>query len=142
MPDVDYEWVKGQLKGAKVPKDVGNGVLALFKTYEGLEVHPLNEERTAEVFAHLAQGRAMFAETEDHWIRISIGAHVEVGDTVRVRADAFPGDAGRTHNGRTGRVVAKRSGDVIVKSTDDREPAFDSAHYPPDTLEKLVRRKK
>ena len=52
--------------------------------------------------------------------------------------DAYEGDLGRVHNGRRGKVVAVRYGDVIFKSTDGKSPVLDGAHYTPYKLEKLV----
>jgi PHP family Zn ribbon phosphoesterase len=63
---------------------------------------------------------------------------IRVGDEVRVLANAFEGELGQLHNGRRGRVVAVRSGDVIVKTTDGREPVLDGSHYSPYKVEKLV----
>jgi hypothetical protein len=42
------------------------------------------------------------------------------------------------HNGRRGRVVAVRYGDVIFNSTDNKKPLLEGAHYPPNFLEKLA----
>ena len=44
-----------------------------------------------------------------------------------------------THNGREGVVTAIRSGDIIVKTNDDRLPQLDGAHYSPDKLEKMIK---
>jgi hypothetical protein len=62
-----------------------------------------------------------------------------VGDEVRVLANAFTDKVGVAHNGRRGRVVAIRYGDVIFKSTDDKEPLLDGTHYSPYKLEKRIK---
>jgi hypothetical protein len=72
------------------------------------------------------------------WIPAYPG-HLSRGDKVRVLHDAFASEAGRTiHNGRVGVVVAVASGDIIVKTTDDRKPALTEARYPYYKLEKAV----
>jgi hypothetical protein len=63
---------------------------------------------------------------------------IKVSEVVRVKADAFDGELGALHNGRKGVVVGVRYGDVIIKSTDGKEPILEGAHYPPAKLEKLV----
>jgi hypothetical protein len=35
-------------------------------------------------------------------------------------------------------VVAVRYGDIIIKTTDGKEPVLDGSHYSPYKLEKLV----
>lgn len=70
-----------------------------------------------------------------------ITAHAQntrVGDTVRVRDDAFSTKLGLAHNGRVCEVLEIRGGDFIVKSIDDREPVLKRTYYSPNILEKKV----
>lgn len=72
------------------------------------------------------------------WIPAYPG-HLAEGDRVRVLDNAFSSEAGRRiHNGREGEVVAVASGDIIVRSTDGREPSLTEARYPYYKLEKAV----
>lgn len=139
MPQIDYEWVKQQLTRSATRKPVGDAVMALLKLWETQSLP--REEFEAEVidtFSSLAHGHAIVKDAEFRWIPIQIGAHVEVGETVRVRLDAFEGEPGRIHNGRIGVVVAKRYGDIIVKHTDGLPATRVEPRYPPNVLEKRV----
>lgn len=136
MTELDFaDWAKSQLAAAKVPAQVGKSVAALVDLFDG-HTFPNQEQRdqAADLFAKLAKEEALVDMDEDVWTPVQVGFMIQVGDTVRVRANAFSGDAGLLHNGRIGRVLAKRSGDIIVRTTDDR-PVLDGAHYPPSALE-------
>jgi hypothetical protein len=61
-----------------------------------------------------------------------------VADEVRVKWNAFDGDKGKIHNGRRGKIVSIRYGDIIVKTTDGKEPVLEGFHYTPQQLEKRV----
>ncbi len=63
---------------------------------------------------------------------------LKVGDEVRVKADAFEDELGQLHNGRRGKIVGVRYGDIIIKTIDGKEPVLDGSHYSPYKLEKLV----
>lgn len=140
MKNNDTEWVKQQIQAAKVKKPVGNVILSLVEHFDEIS-DLLSEEdvsRVVEVFSDIAQGHAILKEKKDEvWVPLRPG-DITVSDVVRVRSDAFSGSAGRMHNGRVGVVVAVRYGDVIFKSTDEKEPTLDGTHYPPQALEKRV----
>jgi hypothetical protein len=76
--------------------------------------------------------------TEEVWVDAQRG-QLNVSDTVRVRHDAFSDSTGHIHNGRRGIVAAIRSGDIIFKSTDEKDPFLDGVHYRPEVLQKRVR---
>lgn len=135
---VDLSWAQGQLAKAQVPVPVGKAVIALLTTWAELNFpNEVQQKQAVELFSALSLNKALSEESEAVWKPVQVGFQVNVGDTVRIRNDAFAGDAGRVHNGRVGRVLAKRSGDIIVKTTDDG-PLLDGAHYPPSVLEKRV----
>jgi hypothetical protein len=135
---MDIKWVKEQLQAAKVRKPVGNATLKLLETFEELELDEEHHEKTVEMFSKLALGHVFLrTDKKETWVDLRPGA-ISVGDVVRVKADAYSGDGGKIHNGRRGKVVAVRYGDVIFRSTDDKTPVLDGAHYPPQSLEKLV----
>ncbi len=107
---IDIDWIKEQLTNKKPKKVVGDAVIKL------MEVVPQNPD--------------------ERWVPAQAG-QLTVGDTVRVRFDAFTGSNGVLHNGRRGRIVGVRYGDIIVKTTDGKVPVLDGTHYPPNLLEKL-----
>lgn len=137
--ELDLSWAEGQLAAARVPVPVGKAVITLLKQWA--EINFPNEkqrDQALDLFSTLARDEAVVEDKEDVWKPVLVGFNVQVGNTVRVRKDAFSGEAGRLHNGRVGRVTAKRSGDIIIRTTDDREPYLDGAHYPPSALELKV----
>lgn len=133
---LDLSWAEQQIAAARVPVAVGRAILALLRTWGELSFPTEPQQNQAlDLFNRLARDEALVEDKEDEWKPVQVGFMLKVGDTVRVRKDAFKDAAGRTHNGRVGRVLAKRSGDIIVRSTDGRAPYLDAAHYPPSALE-------
>jgi len=137
--ELDLTWAKDQIAAARVPVAVGNATLALLRAWGEIEFpNEAQQNQALDLFSSLARNEAVVEDKNETWQTVYVGFDVKVGDTVRVRKDAFTGDAGRVHNGRQGRVLAKRSGDIIIRSTDDKLPFLDGAHYPPSALELLV----
>ena len=68
------------------------------------------------------------------WREISIN-QINVGDTLRVKKDAYKTDAGYLHNGRMVQVTRIDSGDVYVKTVDNKIPEVTEARHPPYKLE-------
>ena len=135
---LDMDWVKAQLQAARVRKIVGDATMKLINTFEEIEMTDEQKAKTVEMFSKLALGHAHVKDKKNEtWVPVRPGAIV-TADTVRVKSDAFSGETGTLHNGRIGKVVAVRYGDVIFKSTDGKEPVLDGAHYSPHMLEKLV----
>jgi hypothetical protein len=140
MPKVNFDWIKAQFKGAGVRQGTGDASIKLLKTWDTLDLTPEMAEDTIDVFSSLALSKSLIKTPGDQvWVQAQTGGMIQKGDTVRVRHNAFPGEAGVIHNGRIGRVTAIRSGDVIFRSTDDLEPFIDNSHYPFTALEKRVR---
>lgn len=139
MPELDMGWVKAQLQAAKVRKPVGDATLKLVELFDSFEnLTPEFKNQTIEMFSKLALGHIIIKENKnENWVPVRPG-DIRVTETVRVRADAFDGELGMVHNGRRGVVVGVRYGDVIIKSTDGKEPLLEGAHYPPQKLEKLI----
>jgi hypothetical protein len=140
---VDEIWVQDQLDGAGIDKPTQDVVKTLLSSWDGMEVPDNLQEGSAlatliETFATLAQGHGLRpVETEEVWVPVQRG-FVHTGDEVRVRHDAFDGKVGLYHNGRRGKVVAVRSGDIVFRSTDTISPPIDGARYQPDKLERRV----
>jgi hypothetical protein len=138
MAKINTTWVKDQFAKGKVRVGVGMAVLKMLECWEEINLKGKEAEEALSILSKVALGHSLVPETKDSWVQAQAG-FIKVGETVRVRHDAFDGELGMIHNGREGLVVALRSGDVIFKSTDDLEPLLDGAHYRPNKLEKLVR---
>ena len=138
MRDLNIKMAKSQLEMAKVSVDVGTSVMKLLEFWKTLPHLASNDAQIVEVFSKLAVGIALIDNQGNEIWEPGMPGFIRVGDEVRVLANAFEGELGQLHNGRRGRVVAVRSGDIIVKTTDGKEPVLDGAHYPPAKLEKLV----
>jgi hypothetical protein len=140
MGNLDMEWVKSQLEQAKVRKVVGDSVIKLIDLIESFDkLSEDNRAKVVEIFSKLSLGHAYIVDnSQETWVSAQPG-QIKVADQVRVKADAFTGPLGTTHNGRRGVVVAVRYGDVIIKTNDGKQPVLDGAHYPPQKLEKMVK---
>lgn len=139
---IDIDWVKEQMTKAKVRQSAGTSVLRLIDVWNDIIQKPESAKEAVEVFSRLALGIALVApdadELEGTWVAAQPG-QIKVADIVRVHLDAFTGELGQIHNGRIGRVVGVRYGDIIVKTIDDRDPVLDGAHYSPHALDKLIK---
>jgi len=139
MPEVNIEWVKAQMEEAKVKVGVGNGVLKLLERWQGITLSDSQAKDTVDLFSKLALGHSIVPEKPDElWVDAQPGA-ILVGDEVRVKADAYDGSTGAIHNGRRGKVVGVRYGDIIFKSMDGKTPVLDGTHYTPHLLQKRIR---
>lgn len=143
MPEINRNWVAEQLEAAKVKVGSGKAILKLLEAWE--EIPKLSDNMTEEVlriFPLIARGHVLkVEENEDDytWIELQPG-QITVGDVVRVKSDAFSDNLGTVHNGRRGKVVAVRYGDVIFNDTDGKSPELKGVHYSPYKLEKRVRK--
>lgn len=143
MAEVNYEWVKEQLEAAKVKVGSGKAILKLLEAWDKIPtLSPGMTEEALEVFVLLAKGHLIKQEeSEDDYVWVDLQpGQITVGDTVRVKSDAFADKLGTIHNGRRGVVVGVRYGDVIFKSTDNKQPPLDGIHYSPYKLEKRYRK--
>ena len=139
MPEVNIDWVRAQMEEAKVKVGVGNAVLKLLEHWETMKLSENQMKDALDLFSKLALGHSIVPEKPDElWVDAQPGA-ILVGDEVRVKADAYNGSTGAIHNGRRGKVVGVRYGDIIFKSMDDKTPVLDGAHYTPHLLQKRIR---
>lgn len=138
---VDMDWVKEQMTAAKVKQGVGTSVLRLLEVWNTMNHNEESAKETVEVFSKLAVGHALvhpkIDELRGTWIQAQPG-QLKVTDIVRVKVDAYNGDLGRLHNGRIGKIVGIRYGDIVVKTIDGKTPELSGAHYSPHLLEKLI----
>lgn len=125
MKDLDMNWVKSQLQAARVRKPVGDATMKLIELFDSFDITKEYREKTIEMFSILAKGHVVVKIKKDEkWVPVQAG-DIKVAETVRVKADAFDGNLGTIHNGRRGVVVGVRYGDVIIKTTDGKEPILD-----------------
>lgn len=135
---LDMDWIKEQLAAARVRKPVGNATIKMIEFFDSMELEDEHREKAVEMFSLLAKGHSYVKEDKKEvWAAVRPG-NIKVTDQVRVRFDAYDGELGAFHNGRRGVVVGVRYGDIIIKTTDGKEPELDGAHYSPYSLEKLV----
>ncbi len=143
MPEIDKKWVTEQLEAAKVKVGSGKALMKLLDTWS--EIPELSENITKEVltlFPMLARGHAVVQEeSEDDytWVPAQPG-QIVVGDQVRVKSDAYSDKLGPIHNGRRGKVVGIRYGEIFIKSNDGKQPEFDGVPHSPYKLEKRVKK--
>ena len=140
MGKINEDWVREQFAQAKVKLGIGNAVLKLLSAWRDVSVRDNDVPEVIEIFSKIIKGHSLAKteETNGVWVPVRRG-DIKVTDYVRIKADAFDGELGMTHNGREGVVTAIRSGDIIVKTNDDRLPQLDGAHYSPDKLEKMIK---
>lgn len=145
MPEVDMNWVKEQLTENKTKRVIGDTVIKLLNTWTEVkstdpdpDKDQANLSQVIELFSKIALGHAIVKENKnENWTPAQAGFLV-VADEVRVKWNAFDGEKGKIHNGRRGKIVSIRYGDIIVKTTDGKEPMLDGFHYTPQQLEKRV----
>ena len=138
MPKVNIDWVNNQFAKINIHKGTGLAVIELLKTWEQLGItKPETIDTVLAVFSELAKGHAIIPEDNFAWVQARRG-DIKVRDVVRVKADGYPGLTGQTHNGRVGVVIAIRSGDIIVDTTDEQEPPLKGSHHQPEVLEKRI----
>ena len=141
MPDVNYEWVRQQLQAVQAKVGSGNAVLKLLQVWaEENKLSPKLAKEAVDMFSKLALNIPLVEDKapDEVWVPAQPG-QLTVGDEVRVLSDAFTDATGATHNGRRGKIIAIRYGDIIVNSTDGKTPELNGAHYSPYKLEKRVK---
>jgi len=138
MGSVDFEWVRQQFIESKTKIVVGLAVMKLLETWQEIDLTPDQAKEVFEILGSLAQGHAIAASKPDEvWVGARRG-DLKVGDEVRVKRDAYSGELGTLHNGRRGKIIAIRSGDIIIRTLDNKSPSLDGVHYAPDQLEKRI----
>lgn len=141
MANLDLDWVKEQLTQNKTKKMTGDAVLQLLDTWESIKRPPKTDisKDIIDIFSKLALGHALVKTDKDEtWVPVQSGA-IKVSEIVRVKFDAFDEESGKHQlNGRKGRVVGVRYGDIIIKTDDNKLPVLDGTHFRPENLEKLI----
>lgn len=141
MSEINIDWAKEQLTLNKTKKVVGDAVLQLLESWKDVKKPSKADisKEVLEIFSKLALGHALVKEENDEkWIQAQAG-FLKVADYVRIKFDAFDSSSGKNAlNGRKGRVVGIRYGDIIIKSDDNKLPVLDGLHVKPEQLEKLI----
>lgn len=134
------EWEDEQMKLARLDSDTRDTVRRLLNAYRGISVDTRKVPLVLEAFEKLIHGHALVVpdDPSERWETATPG-RIHGRDVVRVKSDAYSDQAGAMHNGRRGRVIGVRYGDIIVKYEDGRQPPFDAVHHPPAKLERLAR---
>lgn len=132
------DWAKSQLEQFKVNPETGISVVKLLEFWKTLDHSNQSDEKILEIFSKLARSIALIQSSGNEIWEEARPGFLKVGDEVRVKADAYDGELGTIHNGRRGRIVGVRYGDIIIKTTDNKTPTLDGAHYSPHKLEKLI----
>lgn len=135
------EWENEQMAEARLDKATAAAVRRVLEAWwAGTGSQGIKVDVAVDSFVKLARGEALVPKVDETavWDQLKPG-RVHVRDDVRVRLGAYEGDAGRAHNGRWGRVVAVRYGDVVVRYEDGRQPVFEAVHHSPDKLERRVK---
>lgn len=83
-----------------------------------------------------SQRIAADADADAVWIKVEPGQALNRQDRVRVPNDAYDGDKGRVHNGRTGSIMGVRYGMAVVHY--DGDPPGTGEHHDIRLLEKRV----
>jgi hypothetical protein len=139
MSKIDKDWASAQMAEAKIKKSIGASVMILIEAWEMLRHAEKDSQEVLDLFSRLAMTKALVEENpEQTWVDARPG-FIKVGDIVRVKQDAYTGNTGVMHNGRLGKVVAVRYGDVIFRSTDGKQPFIDGTHHSPYKLEKRIK---
>jgi len=141
MPDWGLEprerWAWDQLAKLQLPDSVNSPVIQLLNCYWNAHFPVDKTEQILTLFNELARNHSLDVPDERYdWVPAKPG-QIKVTDVVRVRADAYQGGIGQEHNGRVGKIVAIRSGDVIINTIDDG-PKQEGVHHSPFALEKRV----
>jgi hypothetical protein len=135
---LDMDWAKSQLEQARVSPEAGISIVKLLEFWSTLDHSNQADEKILELFSKLAQSNALIDNSGNEIWEDARPGFLRVGDEVRVKFNAFENELGQIHNGRRGRIVGVRYGDIIIKTSDGKEPVLDGSHYSPHNLEKLV----
>lgn len=135
--------LRKKMNEAKIKQEVRWLVEKLSQTlWEELErINPSDEDRdkAVEIFSKVSKGHDFKEDESDTiWVQAKAGALI-VGDYVRVKKDAFSHQPATAHNGREGRIVALRYGDIYVKYNDFAPTTgMNSVRHTAESLEKRV----
>lgn len=126
------DWELDQIENSKLGDKEKQSVKKLLSALWSLNLDDSERKNVSSAFDSLVNGRAIVVdepETQYRWESARPGALV-VRDWVRVKSDAYKGEAGLIHNGRQGVIVAMRYGDIHVRYDDERGTSHPIKHSP------------
>lgn len=137
------EWAQEQLTEAEVPDRVSGTVMSMLETlWTEWGKHEFTEKDVDDVLRHtsaLCKGFSIVEDPEDEiWIEAKPGSLV-IRDIVRVKSDAYKGNAGIIHNGKEGVIVSMRYGKIRVRYNDFGADSPPFIEHSVQALEKRVR---
>lgn len=144
---IDVDWAEEQLKDAGYTDrtqesiNVREAAMLLVLQFNSIDMGAAEKLEVLEMFSKLAQQHELVGRDVQspgaRWTVFELGGEVRPGATVRVRENAYEGDAGAKHNGRSGHFVAARGGQAIVQYANSTEGT--GHRHAPDKLEVLVK---
>lgn len=140
----EREWAQEQLRDVALSNDQKSAIQNLLYVYwtarDTRKLDTPDMKKVLELFGELAQGHAVVEENrpDEAWLQAKPG-NVHMGETVRVRFDAYEEQDAVNHNGRVGVVVATRPDEVRVRYTDGKEPSPPYVRHRTAALEKRIR---
>ncbi len=136
MTATEWGWISKQLQGAGITGSLNDAAVHVLKCLRDEDLSDTEEQEVLRAVVALAAGHSIIVSVPgEKWGPVVPGAY-SIGDTVRVKSDAFEGDRGLQHNGKRGRITAARDG--FVRVLYDDSPSSDiQMHHRPETLERL-----
>ena len=137
--EIKWDWVDAQLEKSKTPQPLATSVKRLLETLETMNLATDDSLREIiDKFQKLALGHTIAApEKPGKWEPVVPGDY-RIGDTVRVRPDAYEGTKGTIHNDRRGRVTGAHGylATVVYEGETNSENQF---MHKLEKLERLVK---
>jgi hypothetical protein len=104
-----------------------------------VETADLRVRAAAVIISAIDQAAAATGrDSSETWAQARPG-NIVVGDTVRVRSDAYDSTVGVAHNGRVGVVTAIRYGNIFMRYTDVGPTPLNLPRHKIQVLEKKVK---
>jgi hypothetical protein len=136
-----WGFVSKQLAEVRANEPVAAVTVELLRTLESeteaWELTDAEQQTVLDYVQKLSQGHSLGAEEADeNWGPVVPGEY-NIGDTVRVKSDAYTGDHGLRHNGKRGRIIAVHQSKTVVLY-DDAPNSEESFFHEPYNLERLT----
>lgn len=134
-----WGFVSKQLESVESPPDISYAVVTILRTIEE-ECEDMRDDDKRLVMQYvqkLALGHSLTKDSPDEKWGPVIPGEYNVGDTVRVKSDAYAAHFGIRHNGKRGRVTAVHQGKTVVLY-DDARNSEESYYHDPSKLERLL----
>lgn len=137
MTSTDYEWLDKRLTElGYTDSSITRAVKELSYVLDGEDLSKEDRKTVTDLLSSVIDDRLYMSDapTESKWVPYEIG-ETNLGDTIRVKKDAYEGSVGEKHNGKVGHIVGIRGGKARVQYL-SRDDGVGHAHLP-DSLEVL-----